>query len=100
MAILNAVYGYSTIRKLKPEEHFWLWSKRIRGDINWLRKNSTCFVGVDRVDGEFHYFVIKTQADASKYCTIMSNNIIGCGKMRNKCLDYVKNKTYKAFMKE
>ena len=95
--IFESIYGKST--RYSNLQIFYLWSK-ITQDMNWIRKNTYCFIANCRMESGFKYFVVKDKNDAEYYISSAKNRIERITLMLNRCNTAVRYKYYEKFLKE
>jgi hypothetical protein len=90
--LFEAIYG--PIENYSDLQMFFLWH-RIRMDMNWIRKTTKCFIGVDVANGSWYYYVVKDMDDAKPYMHIMDTTVKKCLFMKERCKKAVEQEWYK-----
>jgi hypothetical protein len=75
-------------------EIFFIWAK-IKHDMNWIRKTTKAFIGLERQASGWKYFVVKDQEDVDPYIALMSKCIERCRYMSRRAQKAVDEKFYK-----
>jgi hypothetical protein len=89
--LFETVYG--DMDNYSELQIFFLWH-RIKQDMNWLRKTTPYFIGVDVSNQNWYYYIVTNERDAEPYIRLMTNNIKKCEMMRERCKKAVREKWY------
>jgi len=93
LKIFEELYG--DIRNYTKFQMYFIWTTLIKPEMNWLRKTTNCFIGVERDGTDWTYFVVKDKKDIEFYVHILETSAKRCKAMVKRANKAVEEKHYK-----